>query len=175
MPVPPSYFTQETERLVLRKLTEADIPVWAEFFVDNPNARFIGLDLSKDRLELAKIWLDRQFERYRTGQFGQLAAIEKATGTFVGLGGLLTRDLDGIPAIEISYSMLPRFWGKGYATELAVHMKRFALSHSISDRFISIIHQDNTPSMNVAQKNGMVRLSASTFQGMEVFIFGDGP
>jgi len=54
-----NYFTQETNRLILRKLTEVDIPIWAEFFVDNPNARFMGLDLKKDKLELAKIWLDR--------------------------------------------------------------------------------------------------------------------
>jgi len=167
------YFTQETERLVLRRLTEADIPIWAEFFVDNPNARFIGLDLSKDKLELAKLWLDRQFERYETDRFGQLAAIEKASGNIVGLGGILTRELDGSPAFEISYSVLPRHWGNGYATEIAVHMKHFGLANSIADRFVSIIHKENIPSMNVAMKNGMSRLRESTFQGMDVFIFGD--
>jgi ribosomal-protein-alanine N-acetyltransferase len=167
------YFIQETERLFLRKLTEADIPIWAEFFVDNPNARFIGLDLSKDKLELAKLWLDRQFERYETDRFGQLAAIEKASGNFVGLGGILTRELDGRSAFEISYSMLPRYWGNGYATELAIHLKKFGLDNGISGKFISIIHRENIPSMNVAMKNGMTRLRESTFQGMEVFIFGD--
>jgi ribosomal-protein-alanine N-acetyltransferase len=167
------YFYQETERLTLRKLTEADICIWAEFFVDNPNARFIGLDLKKDNHELATIWLDRQFERYNTNQFGQLAAIEKATGHFVGLGGILTRELDGHPAFEISYSMLPNHWGKGYATELAMHMKRFGLENGVSDKFISIIHRENVLSMNVARKNGMKKLRESSFQGMEVFIFGD--
>ena len=168
-----NYFSQETERLILRKLTEADIPVWAEFFVDNPNARFMGLDLKKDNHELATIWLDRQFERYNTNQFGQLAAIEKATGNFVGLGGILTRELDNQPAFEISYSMLPAYWGKGYATELAMHMKRFGLENGVSDKFISIIHRENILSMNVALKNGMKKLRESSFQGMEVFIFGD--
>lgn len=43
------YYTQETERLLLRKLTEADVETWEAFFVDNPNARFIGMDLSQDK------------------------------------------------------------------------------------------------------------------------------
>jgi RimJ/RimL family protein N-acetyltransferase len=48
------YYSQETERLILRKLTENDIETWAEFFVDNPNARFIGMNLDEDKLILAK-------------------------------------------------------------------------------------------------------------------------
>ncbi len=167
------YFNQETDRLTLRKLTEADIPIWTEFFVDNPNARFIGLDLKKDKHELATIWLDRQFERYNPNHLGQLAAIEKTTGHFVGLAGILTRELGGHQAFEISYSMLPNHWGKGYATELAMHLKLFGRAHNISDKFISIIHKENFPSMHVAIKNGMTNLHQSTFQGMEVFIFGD--
>jgi ribosomal-protein-alanine N-acetyltransferase len=145
------YFYQETERLTLRKLTEADICIWAEFFVDNPNARFIGLDLKKDNHELATIWLDRQFERYNTNQFGQLAAIEKATGNFVGLGGILTREL-GQPTQPSRFRIpcFPTYWGKGYATELAMHMKRFGLENGVSDKFISIIHRENILSMNVA-------------------------
>lgn len=69
--------------------------------------------------------------------------------------------------------MLPTHWGKGYATELAVHMKRFGVENGVSDRFISIIHRENQASMNVARKNGMAKRCASTFLGMEVFIFGD--
>lgn len=167
------YYSQETQRLVLRKLTEADLETWAEFFVDNPNARFIGLDLNEDKLVLAQKWFDRQFDRYENNQFGQLAAIEKTTGEFVGLGGILTRDMDGRTEYEVSYSILPKHWGKGYATELAMHMKRFGLENGISDKFISIIHKENEPSMNVARKNGMVNLRESEFLGMEVFIFGD--
>jgi [ribosomal protein S5]-alanine N-acetyltransferase len=167
------YYTQETERLLLRKLTEADVETWEAFFVDNPNARFIGMDLSQDKKLLAGQWIRKQLDRYDGREFGQLAAIEKSTGAFAGLGGILVRDLNGIREYEISYSMLPTHWGKGYATELAVHMKRFGLKNGVSDRFISIIHRENVASMNVAAKNGMTKRCASTFLGMEVFIFGD--
>ena len=167
------YYSQETERLTLRKLTEDDIETWARFFVDNPNARFIGLDLRKDKLELAKVWFDKQFDRYKSHQFGQLAAIEKSTGVFVGLGGILTRELNGKSEFEISYSMLPNHCRKGYATELAMHMKRFGLENGVSDKFISIIHKENEGSMNVARKNGMTNIYETTFYDMPVFVFGD--
>ena len=167
------YYSQETERLILRKLTENDIDTWAEFFVDNPNARFIGLDLSLPKNALSKIWVDKQLKRYADKQFGQLAAIEKSTGNFVGLGGLLTRNLNDKDEFEISYSVLPKFWGKGFATEIAVQMKQFATRNNISDKFISIIHKENEGSMNVAMKNGMTNLYETTFLGMEVFVFGD--
>jgi ribosomal-protein-alanine N-acetyltransferase len=168
-----NYYSQETERLVLRKLTENDINSWAKFFVDNPNARFIGLDLSLPKHELAKIWIDKQLARYADNQFGQLAAIEKTAGNFVGLGGILSRELKDKPAFEISYSILPKYWGKGYATELATGMKRFGLANNVSDKFVSIIHRENQGSMNVAKKNGMTNQYETTFYEMPVFVFRD--
>ncbi|MGB0918566.1 MAG: GNAT family N-acetyltransferase, partial [Flavobacteriales bacterium] len=99
-----NYHSQETERLILRRLTENDIEAWAEFFVDNPNARFIGLDLSLPKHELAKTWIDKQLKRYADNQFGQLAATEKSSGNFVGLGGILTRDFNDKQEFEVSYS-----------------------------------------------------------------------
>lgn len=168
-----NYYSQETERLFLRKLTEADIETWAEFFVDNPDGRFVAVDFSLDKLSSSKFWIDKQLERYANNQFGLLAAIDKASGNFIGMGGILTRELNGKAEFEIGYSLLPAFWGKGYATEIAVQMKRFGLANNISDKFISIIHKENEASMNVARKNGMTNLRESTFLGMEVFVFGD--
>jgi ribosomal-protein-alanine N-acetyltransferase len=167
------YYSQETERIILRKLTEKDIDTWAEFFVDNPNARFIGLDLSLPKHELAKIWIDKQLKHYSDNQFGQLAAIEKSSGKFIGLGGILTRDFNDKDEFEVSYSVLPTYWGKGFATEIATYMKAFGKQNNVSDKFISIIHIENEASMNVARKNGMTNLYETTFYEMPVIVFGD--
>ena len=168
-----NYYSQETERLILRKLTEDDIETWAEFFVDNPGVRFVGIELSQDKMMLSKNWMERQLARYTNNQLGHLAAVEKLTGQFVGQGGILIRDFDGQTEYEIGYSILPKFWGKGYATEIAMQMKRFGLENEISQNFISIIHKDNEASMKVAVKNGMTKLRESAYLGMDVFVFGD--
>jgi len=52
-----NYFEQESERLRYRKLTEADIPRWVDFFVDNDNLAYLGLDLSKSKEVLAEEWI----------------------------------------------------------------------------------------------------------------------
>ena len=168
------YYKQETERLLLQKLTEDDIDAWAEFFVDNPDGRFVAVDFSLDKLTSSKIWIDRQLERYANNQFGFLGAVEKTTGNLVGMGGILIREqFDGKDEFEIGYSLLPKYWGMGYATEIATHMKVFGKQNNVSDKFISIIHKENVGSMNVARKNGMTNLYETTFYEMPVFVCGD--
>jgi [ribosomal protein S5]-alanine N-acetyltransferase len=167
------YYNQETERLILRKLTEDDTEAWAEFFVDNPDGRFVAVDFSLDKLTSSKFWMEKQLARYANSRFGHLAAIEKASGNLVGQGGIIEREMEGRTEYEIGYSILPKFWGKGYATEIAQHIKKFGLENNISDKFISIIHKENEASMNVARKNGMANLYESEYLGMPVFIFGD--
>ena len=168
-----NYYNQESERFILRKLTEDDIETWAAFFVGNPDVRFVGIELKEDIIAHSKFWIDKQLARYKNNDYGLLAAIDKSTGKLVGQGGIMTRDLNGKKEFEIGYSVLPEYWGKGFATELAKQLKKFGLQNKVSEKFISIIHKENLASMAVATKNGMANLYETTFYEMEVFVFGD--
>jgi ribosomal-protein-alanine N-acetyltransferase len=44
---------------------------------------------------------------------------ERADGSFIGRGGLRHVDIDGRPEIEIAYAVMPEFWRRGFATEMA--------------------------------------------------------
>lgn len=44
---------------------------------------------------------------------------ERATGRFVGRGGLRHVRLEGVPEVEIAYALMPEYWGRGLATEIA--------------------------------------------------------
>ena len=169
-----NYFNQESERLVYRKLSEADIPLWTEFFIDNNLLHFLGLDLSKSHLELATGWITRQFQRYEEEGLGHLAVIEKATGKLIGMTGIIPRELEGNSYFEIAYSFIPSYWGKGFASEASQQMKRFGLENKVANQFISIIDLENFASQAVARKNNMEIIFNSTYEGMEVFIFGTG-
>jgi len=120
-----NYYQQSSERLIFRKLTEADIPNWLPFFTDNDHLPFLGMDLSKDHQSLAETWIRKQFDRYQKDGLGHLAVIEKSSGAFIGMGGLLVRELMGRQEYEIAYSLKPKFWRKAYGTEIAQQMKRF--------------------------------------------------
>jgi len=165
------YFSQETDRLYFRKLTERDIDSWVEFFHDNPCLPYLGIDLNKSNEVIAKEWITIQIERYKNNQFGHLAAIEKSTGHFIGMAGILTRQIDDELLFEIAYSLKPKFWGKGYGTEMAQQIRKFGEMNKLASKFISIIDKNNIRSIKVAEKNGMHINKETSYLGMEVFIF----
>ena len=168
------YFNQSSERLIYRKLTEADIPDWLAFFEDNDRLRFLAIDLDKGKSKQAHAedWIRAQFDRYETHGIGHLAVTLKDTGVLVGLGGIIPRELLGKDEFEIAYSLIPQYWGMGYATELALTMKAYGKQHVDADRFISIIEVDNVDSARVAVKNGMSILFKTQFMDMNVNVYG---
>ena len=99
-------------------------------------------------------------------------AIDKETGAFIGQAGILQKELEGEIVHEVGYSIKPRFWRKGYATEMALKLKAFAEEHKVNSQVISIIHIDNIGSQKVARNNGMDILRKTTYREMPVYIFG---
>lgn len=88
------------------------------------------------------------------------------------MGGIIPRILDGKKEYEIAYSLIPKYWRNGYATETASTMKEFAFKKIDAPCLISIINMANLDSARVAKKNGMKVLFNSEHLGMKVHIFG---
>jgi RimJ/RimL family protein N-acetyltransferase len=166
------YFSQQSDRLQFRALSENDINSWLEFFEGNDRLAFLGIDVNKDYHTLATEWISKQLERYQADGFGHLAVIEKSSGAFIGMGGILVRELEGEKVFEIAYSLKLAIWNQGYGTEIAQQLKQFGIENQIATNFISIIHKENEASIHVARKNGMKILRETNFMGMEVFVFG---
>lgn len=99
------------------------------------------------------------------------ALVCKTTEAFVGIAGLLLQTVDDIQELEIGYSILPKHWKKGYATEAAIKCKDHAIANKLSDSLISIIHIDNVPSQKVATNNGMVLDKITTYRDNPVHIY----
>jgi ribosomal-protein-alanine N-acetyltransferase len=102
---------------------------------------------------------------------GMNALISKASGELIGICGLLVQTVDDIQELEIGYSVLPKFWLKGYAFEAAQKCKEHAFENNFSDSLISIIHVDNIPSQKVARKNGMHLDKTTAYKDNPVHIF----
>ena len=111
-------------------------------------------------------------KRYENDEFGLLAVERKDSGDFIGMGGILLWELNGQKEHEIAYSIIPKYWNNGYATEIAQTIKHYCFKNIYTDRFISIIHVDNIASAKVAQKNGMHVLFNTEFRGMNVDVYG---
>lgn len=167
-----SYYRQSSERLTFRPLSPEDISSWIPFFSNNSGLRFVGAgadDASSS--EKATKWISRQIERAANAEFGQLAVCRKDTGEFIGVGGIISRDLEGGSELEITYSLLQTHQGNGFATELAKQFMDYAALHLSVSSLISLIHVDNTASMNVATKNGLRRERQIEFMEMPVYVY----
>jgi len=139
----------------MRMLDESDIPVWEDFFIDNPNLDYLGLNQELAPRAQSSDWIERQLARYENYRFGHQALIEKSSGAFIGQAGLLTQEIAGTTEIEIGYHILPDYWGKGFATEAAIAFRKYAFENAVSSSLVSVIDIRNKASQNVAQKIGM--------------------
>ncbi|NHF57973.1 GNAT family N-acetyltransferase [Flavobacteriaceae bacterium TP-CH-4] len=151
----------ETERLLFRKLLPSDFDAWLPFHEDSRTSAFWS-GLPKDPNEACQQDFKRTFYRYSNDLGGRQALIHRKNQELVGLAGLLVQEVDGQQEVEIAYSLLPKFWKKGYATEAAVKCKQFTFENHLAESLISIIHIDNIPSQKVAMGVGM-QLDKTTF------------
>lgn len=161
---------QESERLLYRRVKPTDFEAWLPFHLEPSSLRYFAGEPGKPKEECKK-WFDKIFYRYENNLGGHNALISKETGELIGMCGLLIQTVDEIEELEIGYSILPKYWKKGYATEAAIKSKEYAAEHQLRDSLISIIHIDNIPSQKVALNNGMHLDKTTTYKGIPVHIY----
>jgi RimJ/RimL family protein N-acetyltransferase len=108
----------ETERLLLRQFTDADVDDLFALYDDPEVMRYLNGGKPADRAEIEKHDLPAFLGYYeRFPGYGFWAAIEKSSGTF--LGWFHFRPKPGyLPEQpELGYRLNRSSWGKGYATE----------------------------------------------------------
>ena len=82
----------ETQRLLLREMTQADYPALAEILQDRV-AMFAYEHAFSD--EETQTWQDRMRERYAKDGFGLWAVVCKETGEMIGQCGLTWQNYEG--------------------------------------------------------------------------------
>ncbi len=161
----------ETERLTFRLLKKSDFESWLDLFTTPNVAKFLTFDPSLSPTELCAVWFEKVFYRYDNNLGGMNVLVSKETDQMVGQCGLLVQEVDGMEELEIGYSVLPQFWGHGYATEAAHYCKHVAFAEHYADSLISLIHPENIASKKVALKNGMTLEKSSELRGVVVDVF----
>ena len=142
----------ETERLVLREMTQADFPNLCKILQDDDVMYAYEGAFSFDEVQG---WLDRQIERYKEFGFGLWAVILKETGVMIGQCGLTMQDYKNNKILEVGYLFQKEHWHHGYASEAAIACKEYAFDKLNAKEVYSIIRDTNIPSQNVAIRNGM--------------------
>lgn len=144
----------ETERLYMREMNQGDFDALCQILKD-PEVMYAYEGAFND-VEV-KEWLDRQILRYRKWGFGLWGVILRETGELIGQCGLTMQPWKDEEVLEIGYLFRRQYWHQGYAAEAARACREYAFETLNASEVCSIIRDTNTPSQNVAIRNGMVR------------------
>ncbi len=144
----------ETERLLLRRFTEADLDALCELDGDPAVMRFLTGGVPTPRAVVEREILPAFLDSYAPPGFGVWAAIEKASGEF--LGWLSLRPSEGRPSEAVlGYRLRRAAWGRGYATEGARALLHHGFAALGLERVVASTYEANHASRRVMEKLGM--------------------
>ena len=141
----------ETPRLHLCRMSAEDLDDLTRMHLD---ARVMATLGGVRSPAVTVEWLGRQLDHWRQHGFGLWMARDRATGQFVGRGGLHHVEIDGRDEIEVGYAFLTEFWGRGLATELARESVRVAFAELHLPEIVCFTLPTNRASQRVMQKAG---------------------
>jgi len=158
----------ESERLLFRPLSEADIDLAIDQWTD-PDVVKYAADRIYTEEELAAE-MPTVIRRCAGGCIGIWCLIDKVTQEKLGSALLLPMPVelddwdwdlvvgDLIPEgdIEIGFILKKSAWGKGYATEACKRLLKFAFEVSPLEEVVAVIDAENVASRKVLEKSGLV-------------------
>ena len=145
-------FVLQTSRLLLREMTQQDLPDLEEMLLDP--AVMYAYEHTFTQQEVRE-WLERQQQRYLRDGFGLWAVVYRRTGEMVGQAGLTSAGLPRSRCAGSGLSAQASFWGRGYAREAAPACRDYAFEVLGMEQVYSIIKNDNLPSIRVAEAMSM--------------------
>lgn len=147
----------ETDRLVLRRFTGADVDNLVDLDSDPDVMRFLNGGRATPREVIAEQILPGFLEYYeRSAGFGYWAALEKLSGDFLGWFHFRPpRDAGASGDVELGYRLRRRAWGKGYATEGSRALIRKGFTEFGVQRVVAHTMTVNAASRRVMEKAGL--------------------
>ncbi len=146
----------ETERLVLRRFTEADVDHLVALDGDPEVMRYLSGGAPTPRDVIERDILPRFLCSYEVSAgFGYWAAIEKGSGDFLGWFSFRPRNGASSGEVELGYRLRRAAWGRGYATEGARALIRKGFAELGVRRVVATTYQDNVASRRVMEKAGL--------------------
>jgi RimJ/RimL family protein N-acetyltransferase len=163
----------ETERLVLRRFTVADVDNLVALDGDPNVMHFITGGQTTPRDVIQNETLPRFLAHYeRFVGYGFWAAIEKATGEFLGWFHFLSTRPAHPDDVELGYRLRAAAWGKGYATEGSRALIHKGFAELGARRVVAETMVVNWASRRVMEKAGLT-LARTFHQDWPYRIEGD--
>lgn len=115
----------ETERLILRPITQADAQTAFDNWTSDPDvARYMAYS-THENVEVTRQWLKNVEEAQALATIFDWGFVRKSDGKLIGAGGLYYKERSGM--FEMGYNIMKECWHQGYTTEAAREMVRYAV------------------------------------------------
>ena len=159
----------ETERLVLRRVTLADLDNLARINSDPEVMRFIGNGSVLTRAQSeARIRRIQKVYEFFPG-LGLWIGEEKPSRQFVGAYALIY--IPKTTEVEVGYRLRKSAWGRGLATEGARALVRYGIFELGLDRVVGLTHPENDASKHVLMKSGLQARGTGHYYEKELCYF----
>ncbi|HTO56998.1 MAG TPA: GNAT family N-acetyltransferase [Pseudomonadales bacterium] len=150
----------ETERLLIRSFSIADLPAYAEIVADPRVTKFLA-DGSPHTYEEAEAYIRDCIDRDRATGISRYAVLRKRQLDLIGFCGFKEQT----EYVDFGWRYAHHAWGQGYATEAALRMleygtRELGLTNIAAGAFI-----ENIASVKIIQKLGFKRIERHEFYG----------
>ena len=137
----------ETDRLILREMTEEDFDALYAVLGDSDIMKHYPYTFDQDRV---REWISRNIERYKVFGFGLWAVVLKETGEMIGDCGLTMQIINGMIRPEIGYHICKDCQRRGYAGEAARAVRDWTFTNTPFNIIYSYMKYTNLPSYRTA-------------------------
>ena len=151
----------ETERIMHRAFTLADCDAFYRLNSHPEVMRFTGEPPLQSIDEAQRAITS--YPDFETIGYGRWACVLKDTGAVVGFCGL--KFLPELDEVDVGFRFFPEYWGQGIATETSRACIDFGFDVLKLDRILGLVLSENTASIRVLEKCGLVRNGEVEYDG----------
>jgi RimJ/RimL family protein N-acetyltransferase len=142
----------QTSRLEAERLEPHHLPDLIEFHRDAEVMAELGGVRDEQK---TREYLIRNLAHWEKHGFGVWVLREPSRSVFIGRAILRYLMIEGTLEVEVGFALYPRFWGRGFATEVANRCSELAWCGLPIGSLVGVTTENNFASQRVLQKVGL--------------------
>ncbi|RZL35350.1 MAG: N-acetyltransferase [Rubrivivax sp.] len=154
-PVPAVPAAMVTRRLVLRPPLDGDLDTLLALYADPAVTRFCAAATPHGRAS-TQAQLEAWIGHWQAYGFGHWAIAERdRPDSLIGFGGLMHRSVAGHAGLYLYYRITPQAWGRGLASEMALHAIGEAFEQRRDSAVVAAVLPNNAPTRKTLEGLGL--------------------
>jgi RimJ/RimL family protein N-acetyltransferase len=158
----------ETERLIMRPITQDDLPWLIEMRTPDAVNKYLGGPAMQNPDALTKR-MPFYLECHEKNGFGFSVMTHKETGEQIGTSGL--QPLEDTGDIEVGYNLSEKYWRQGLGYECAMAWLKYGFEIAGLDRIVAVAHPDNIGSWRIMERCGMTYQRNEDHYGIDCVLY----